>query len=99
QAALLHARDGRVELELRDALAVDRRRLAGDVRLQRLGVLVGRGKQQLVAHAELVEQLAAARALRGEVDECVLLHSRWYGWLVDNDHARYSASASSGRTK
>ena len=25
-------------------------------------------------------------------------HSRWYGWFVDSDHARYSASASKGRT-
>src|SRR5690606_3048310 len=53
----------------RHALDVPGRRFARAQRLERLGVLVVAGQQQLEAHADLAQQLLAARALRGEVDE------------------------------
>jgi len=37
-------------------------------------ILAGVGQQQLAVHADLIEQLPPARALRGEVDE--VAHSR-----------------------
>ena len=57
------------QLGARDALDVGLGRFAGARRFERLDVLVGVGQQQLVAHADLREQLAPARALRREVDE------------------------------
>ena len=57
------------QLGARHALDVGLGRLAGARRLERFDVLVGVGEQQLVANADLVEQLAPARALRREVDE------------------------------
>ena len=57
------------QLGARHALDIGRGRLAGARRFERFDVLVGVGEQQLVANADLVEQLAPARALRREVDE------------------------------
>ena len=63
---------GGAQLGARHALDVVRRQLAVARRLERLDVLVGAGEQQLVADADLLEQLAPARALRREIDErCV----------------------------
>lgn len=60
-------------LRLRDAHAqhVMVGRLARQLGLERFGILIGRGREQFVAHAELIEQFAAPGALRGEVDERV----------------------------
>jgi hypothetical protein len=76
QAQAAMARHGRIQLERGDALHVGGGRFARLHVLQRLGVLLGAGQQQLVANAELPQQLRAPRALRCEVDERVL-HSRW----------------------
>jgi len=76
-------RHGGVELERRHALHVAGGRLAGTHGFERFGVFDevishlpdgvvsarGLGQQQCMAHADLAEQLAAARALRGKVDE------------------------------
>ncbi len=69
QAAGLQAREGRVELGGGDAGAVGLGQFASAHGLQRLGVFVGAGQQQLVLDAELVQQLTTTWALRGEVDE------------------------------
>ncbi|MCY1208082.1 hypothetical protein D9M72_196980 [compost metagenome] len=69
QAEALAARDGGIELEGGHALHVRGGRLVRQQGFERLGVFVGTGQQQFVAHAELAEQLGAARALRREVDE------------------------------
>ena len=88
-----------IQLGPRDTLHVLLGRLALALRLQRLRILLGAGQQQLVPYTELVEQLAAPRALRGEIDEGVFdtrlrrigvrrRHSRWYGWFTITVHAR-----------
>ena len=59
----------RVELGARDPLHVGLGAFAGQHGFERFGVLAVIGQQQLEAHAELLQQLPAARALRGEVDE------------------------------
>jgi hypothetical protein len=69
QPLLAQAVHGRVQLQPRDAPHIGGRRLARVHRLQRLGRRVVVGQQQAMRDAELVEQLTAARALRGEVDE------------------------------
>src|SRR5205085_9783462 len=53
----------RLELGPGDALHIAARRLAGALVLQGFGILAGSGQKQAVRHADLVEQLAAARAL------------------------------------
>uniref|UniRef100_A0A7S4D5R6 Uncharacterized protein n=1 Tax=Heterosigma akashiwo TaxID=2829 RepID=A0A7S4D5R6_HETAK len=63
-----------VELGRRHACAVGLGRLAGLHGLQALGVLVGARQQQLMPHTDLIQQLAAAWALRGEVEK--VGHSR-----------------------
>jgi hypothetical protein len=72
-------RHGGVELERRHALHVAGGRLAGAHGFERFGVFGevfdrifcarGFGQQQFMAHADLGQQLAAARALRGEVNQ------------------------------
>ena len=63
------ARDGGVQLEGGDALHVGRWGFAGLYRLQPFSILRrvthGIGQQQFVAHPQLGQQLAPARALRG----------------------------------
>ena len=58
-----------MQLRACHSLHIVGRQFAVLLRLERLGILVVTRQQQLVAHADLVEQLAAARALRREVDE------------------------------
>ena len=53
----------------RAAAALDVLGAGGQHGLQRFGVFLCMGQQQGVRHTYLVEQLAAARALRGEVDK------------------------------
>src|SRR5438552_2191582 len=67
--ASLSQQSCRLELGPSDALHIAARRLAGALVLQGFGILAGIGQQQAVRHADLVEQLAAARALRSQVDE------------------------------
>ena len=74
QAPRRPARDRRFQLGPRHALDVGGGKLARLLRLECLDVLVGAGEQQLVTHADLLEQLAPARALRSEVDERHALH-------------------------
>ena len=69
----------RLQLGQRDAPHVVGRQLAAALGLQRLGVLAVGRAAAAGAHAELVEQLAAARALRGEVDEVVTAWQRRRG--------------------
>jgi hypothetical protein len=57
------------ELRARDPLDIVQRRLASAFCFKRFDVFVGTGQQQLMADADLVEQLAPARTLRCEVDE------------------------------
>ncbi len=45
------------------------RALAGQLGFERLGVFIGTRQQQFVAHAELLQQLLAARTLGRKVDE------------------------------
>jgi hypothetical protein len=78
QAALLQAGQCGIELQAGDAPHVARRRLAGQHRLDGFRVLARLGQQQLVAHAQLLQQLAAARALGREVDE--VTHGGTDGW-------------------
>jgi GMP synthase-like glutamine amidotransferase len=84
QAAPLQARLRGIELGLRHAPHIGQRQLTLAFGLERFGVFFGRiGQKQFMAHADLLEQLPAAWALRGEVDEVVRLrfdgslHSRW----------------------
>ena len=64
---------GGIQLEGGDPLDVGGWRLAGQHHLDGFGVFgfvaLHIGQQQFMAHAQLFEQLAPARALRGEVDE------------------------------
>ena len=63
-------RDRRRELGARHALDVGAPAARPPLGLERFGVFVGVGHEQhLVTHADLRQQLAAARALRGEIDE------------------------------
>ncbi len=52
-----------------DALHIAARGLAGQHGLQGFGIFARSGQQQLTLHAPLLQQLQAARALRGQVDE------------------------------
>ena len=74
QATPLVAGHGGVQLECRHPLHIGSRRFLAVHGLNGFGVFaqvaIGVGHQQLVGHAELLQQLAAARALGGEVDEC-----------------------------
>lgn len=58
-------------LQRADPLHIVVRRLAGQHRFERLRVFVVVGQQQLVGHAELRQQFAAAGALGGEVEDVV----------------------------
>jgi hypothetical protein len=78
QAAALPARHRRLQLQPGDALHIGRGRLAGPDRFERFDVLVGIGQQQLATHAPLLQQLLAARALGGQVDE--VTHGGTDGW-------------------
>ena len=73
QAPACLAQHGGIELEGGHALDVVGRGLAWQGCLDGLGILrriaLHIGQQQGVAHAQLVEQLAAPGALRGEVDQ------------------------------
>jgi len=69
QLALAEPLHGGVELERGHPLHIAGRRLAALHRFQCLGVFPWLGQQQFVAHAKLLQQLAPARALGGEVDE------------------------------
>jgi len=63
----------RIELEAGDTFHIGFGRLAGPLQLDGFGVFgcvaLGVGQQKGVAHAKLVQQLAAARALRRKVEE------------------------------
>ena len=63
QAARLQALHGRLQLQPRHALHVAIGRLAGQHGFQRFGVFARFGQQQFVMHADLLQQLAAARTL------------------------------------
>jgi len=81
QAAALEASQRGIELELRDALYIGRGGLAGQHGFQAFRILVRIGQQQLMAHAQLLQQLAPAWTLRSEVNEIRHAsgrsHSRW----------------------
>jgi hypothetical protein len=69
QAARQQAFARRGQLEQGHPPHVVGRRLARERHLERLAVLAGIGQQQLVAHADLGQQLAAAGTLGGEVEK------------------------------
>jgi hypothetical protein len=46
--------------------------------LERLGIFIDLRQQQLVGHAQLLQQLAPSRALRGQVDKTI--HGGKGGW-------------------
>ena len=52
-----------MQLGARHALHVVGRQLAGTLGFECFGIFIGARQEQLVAHADLVEQLPAARAL------------------------------------
>ena len=69
QTSRCQAQQRRIELGFGDARDIGFGQLARQQSFQRFGIFVSTGQQQLEAHAQLVEQLAPARALRSEVDE------------------------------
>ena len=71
----LKAGHGSVELERRHTGHIPRRGLTATDGFQGFGIFSGVGQQEFMGHADLRQQLAAARALRSQVNEGA--HSRW----------------------
>ena len=67
-----------VKLELGDALHINGWRFFRPHFFEPLSVFVGVGQQQFVGHAQLLQQLAPARALRCQVNETI--HGGRGGW-------------------
>jgi hypothetical protein len=74
QATALHAVQCGFKFEQGHTLNIGAWRFVGQHHLQSFGVFAIVGQQQLVANAQLLKQLAAAWALRGEVNEFGVRH-------------------------
>ena len=77
QAARFEALQGCIQLKPGHSFHIGRWRFIAQHLFNRLGILVIARKQQFMAHAKLLQQLTATRALGSEVDE--INHFLWYG--------------------